>query len=217
MASNPPALQDDRRGRRAEAPRRRGLGLTLSAAGVTAGGFGASYLAGVRLTYLGHLTHLNLPHVALVALIITAGVAITILGWRVIVYLDRCDRRRHETISRIVDQEGAYRKYEDDSYAYEQWPMKAVPAGEQAPRRPSRPRPPAEMNGHGDLKSPGRQHQTGLDALRQGRVANPDSGQPGTADVSRSPAAEAVTDMRSASHQLPPRSGSRRARSRRHR
>ena len=217
MASNPSALQDDRRGGRAEAPRRRGLGLTLSAVGVTAGGFGGSYLAGVRLTYLGHLAHLDLPHVALVALIITAGVAVIVLGWRVIGYLDRCDQRRHETISHIVGQEGAYRKYEDNSYAYEQWPMEAVPANEQGPRRPSRPRPQAEMNGHRDLKFPGRQHQVGFGALPGGRVADPGSGQPGTADASRSPVAGAVTDMQSAGHQLPPRSSSGRARSRRRR
>lgn len=172
------SAEDGRRGGRARAPRRRGLGLAFSAVGVTAGGFGGSYLAGVRLTYLGRLAHLGLPHVALVALIITAGVAVIVLGWRVIVYLDRRDQRRHETISRIVGQEGAYRKYEDDSYAYEQWPMEAVPASEQGPRRPSRPRPQAEMNGNGDLKSPGRQHQVGFGTRPEGGIPDPAQGFP---------------------------------------
>jgi hypothetical protein len=107
---------------------------------------GSRYLVGTRLTALRRIAHL-LPHDAL-ALIITTGIVVVVLGWRMIVYLDRCNQRHHDTISRIVGQEGAYRKYEDNSSAYEQWPMEAVPVSEQTLRR-TRP-PQAGKTGHGD-------------------------------------------------------------------
>ena len=140
MASNPPAVQDGRRGERANAPRRRGFRLAVSAVSVTAGSAGG-YLAVVL--HLGRLAHLSIPHVALLALIVTAGVAVIVLGWRVIAYLDRRDQRRHETISRMLGEEGVYQKFEDNSSAYERWPMAAVPGGErdrgaEPPRTPGR-------------------------------------------------------------------------------
>jgi hypothetical protein len=214
MTSHPPVLQDGRHGGRAEVPRRRGLRLTLSVVSVTASSVGGGYLAYVRT---GHLAHLTLPHIALVALIITAGVAIIVLGWRVIVYLDRRDQRRHETISRMLGHENGYRRYEDKSSAYEQWPMASVPPGEQGPQPPSRSRPQAEMNGHGDIGPPGRHHQVGFGALPVGGIADPGPEQPGTAGASRPPAARARTDVQPTSSQLPPRSGSGRTRSRRRR
>jgi hypothetical protein len=184
---------------------------------VTAGSVGGGYFAGVRLTHLGRLTHLDLPHDALLLLIITAGIAIIVLGWRVIAYLDRCDQRRHETISRMHDQEGVYQKYKDSSSAYERRPMAAVPDGEQGLRRPRRSRPQAEMNGHGNLGPLDRRHQVVPGLQPGGDMADPGSGQPGIAGKSRHPAARALTDAQSADPKLQPRPGAGRARSRRRR
>lgn len=216
MASNPPKVQDGRRGGRLEASRRRGLRLALSVS-VTAGSVGGSYLAGIRLTHLGHLALLGLPHDALLLLIIIAGIAVIVLGWRVIVYLDQRNRRHHETISRMLDQEGVYQKYEDNSSTYERWAMAAVPHGEQSPRRPRRSPPQTETNGHEDVVPLDRHHRAIPGTPRGGAVADHGAGQPGTAGESRPTAARALTGEQSARPELPLRSDASRTRSPRHR
>jgi hypothetical protein len=225
MASNPPTARDGRRGRWPSS--RRGFTLAFSAASMSAGGVGGGYLAGVRLTRLDRLMHLRLPHDALLLLIITAGIAIIVLGRYVIKYLDRCDERHHEyldrrderrhgTISRMQNQEGSYQKYEDDSAAYERRPMAATTHSEQSSRQPSRSRLPAEKNGHGNVASLHRSQQVVSGALPEG-VTDHAPDRPGTAAAGELPMARALTDGQSAGHQLPPRPGGGRARSRRRR
>jgi hypothetical protein len=226
MASNPPTVRDGRRGRWPSS-RRRGITLAFSAASVTAGGVGGGYLAGIRLTRLGHLMHLSLPHDALLLLIITAGIAIVVLGRYVITYLDRRDERhheyldrrderRHETISRMQNQESFYQKYEDDSAAYERRPVAATTHSERSSRQQSRSRPPAEKNGHGNAASLDRSQQVVSGAL-PGCVTDRAPSRPGTAATGELPMARALTDGQSAEPQSPRPGGAGRVRSRRRR
>jgi hypothetical protein len=135
------SAEDGRRGRRPRARQRLGPGLAISAVGVAAGGVVSRYLVGARLTDLRRIAHL-LPHDALSPLIITAGIVVVILGWRVIVYLERRDQRRHETIARMQDQKGVYQRYEDSSSTYVRYPVAPVGRSEQSQRRTRRSRPP---------------------------------------------------------------------------
>jgi hypothetical protein len=97
--------------------------------------------------------HVSLPHDALLLLIITAAVVAIVLGWRVIVYLERRDRLHREIISGMRDQEGFYQEYQDGSSSYVRWPM-TVAAGRdrQGAPRPSRPRTRRpDKAGHGEV------------------------------------------------------------------
>ena len=110
------------------------------------------YLAGARLTDLRRLAHL-LPHDALLSLIITAGIVVVVLGWRVIVYLERREEHRHEILSSMQQgQESLYQRYEDSSSTYVRHPVAPAGRSEQSLRRTRRSRPPqAEKTGHGDV------------------------------------------------------------------
>jgi hypothetical protein len=214
MAPNLPTVRDDRR-RRPGARRRLGFSVVISATSVAAGG---GYLATARLTHLGRIMHLSLPHDALFSLIITVGIVIIVLGWRVIVYFERRDRHRHEIISGMQNQEGVYQKYEDSTSTYERWPTAAATQSEQSLRQPRAPRPPrAETNGHADV-GPLDHHQQIIPGTRpEGGIADPGPGQPGSVGDGRSPVVRAVTDPPPAAPRLPPQPGAGRARSRRRR
>jgi hypothetical protein len=216
MASHPLTARNDGRGGGPRARRRRGLGLVLGAGSVTAGSVGGSYLAGVRLVYLGRSAHLSLPHDALLLLVITVGIAITVLGYRMIVYWDRRDERHHETISRMLQgQEGMYQKYEVS--AYERWPMEAAPHGEQSPRQLGSPRSLAGMNGHGDASPLDCHQQTVLGAEPRSDVTGPGPVQPRPVDAARSSEVPSLTDAQQVGSRVPLRPGAGRGRARRRR
>jgi hypothetical protein len=210
---NPPMAEDGRRGRRPRVRRRLGLSLAIRVASVATGGAGGGYLvATARFSHLGGLVHLSLPRDALYLLIITAGIAAVVLGWRVIVYLERRDQHHREIILGMRDQEGVYQKYEGSSSTYVRWPMSGDTQSEQSPRRPRRSRlPQSEKTGHGDVVPLDRHQQV----RSEGGIADPGPGRPGAACEDGPQVVRALNGPQPTGPQLPPRPGARRARSRR--
>jgi hypothetical protein len=104
-------------------PRRR-LGYSL-VVGVGAAG-------GSRYLVQAHAPRLDLPHDAMLALIVTAGIVAIILGWRLIVFFERRDQRRQQMIAGLQNQKGEYRKLEDDRFQYTAWPMTPEASSQQA-------------------------------------------------------------------------------------
>lgn len=175
MSSNHPPERAGQRSRRPGARRR--LGVSLAAATSVALG---SYLARFHLAHHGHLMHLGFPPGAVPALIITAGIAAVVLGWRCFVYLERHDRHHHEIISEMQDQEGVYLKYEDTSSTYERWPAPpTVHAGRNRCRDGRRHAPRDEKPSRGDDVHLGR-HHTASRARAEGAQTGRDPGHPGS-------------------------------------
>jgi hypothetical protein len=110
--------------------------LTLaSVTSLIAGGIGSRYIAGVDLIRVNDLVHWDLPYDAMLLLIITIGIVVIILGWRVIVYFERRDQHDHEIISGMRDQEGVYQRYENGSSTFTRWPVatRPPPGGQNRP------------------------------------------------------------------------------------
>ncbi len=108
---------------------RRRLGYSL-AIGISVAG-GGRYLATV------HAPRLHLPHNAMLPLIVTAGIVAIVLGWRLIVFLERRDQHHHAIITGMQNQEGRYQKFEHKDSTYTSYPTAS-----EASSHPAEPTPP---------------------------------------------------------------------------
>jgi hypothetical protein len=106
------AGRGDQLGQHPRARRRLGYGLVI---GVGAVG-GGRYLATV------HAPRLDLPHDVVLPLIITAGIVAIVLGWRLILFLERRDQRRQQMVAGLQGQKGEYRQLKHDGFEYTAWP-----------------------------------------------------------------------------------------------
>jgi hypothetical protein len=172
------SAEDEQGGRRPRARWRPASRRAISAASVAVGAAVGGYLAGGRLADLGRLLHL-FPDGALFLLIITAGVVAVVLGWRVVVYLERRDRHHREIISSMQDQEGVYQKYEGSTDTYVRWPMPAVTQSEEGTRQAGHSRPSqAVKSGHGDVVPLDRHPQPVSGTAAQDGLSDPAPGSP---------------------------------------